>query len=627
MDTRLLRRYEQELAYIREMGREFAEAYPKIAGRLGMEGLEVLDPYVERLLEGFAFLSARVQLELDLQFPAFTQHLLEIIYPHYLAPVPAMAVVRLAPEYGQGGLEAGYRVPRGSALKSPLREGDLTPCEFRTAHDVTLWPLRIEAVEYLDGRSEVVAHGLEAVAGAKAALRLRLVRPDGKPVQDLPLDSLTLHFCGSGREPWRLHEHLLNNALALAGRSADRRRDWVEILAGPPVSPVGFEPGEALLPLPPQSFDGYRLLQEYFALPQRFFFARLEGLRPAVRRAAGSEIDLYVLLGESFPDLRATLTPASFELFATPAVNLFEKRCDRVHVDGRRTDYEVVPDRTAPLDYEVHTLLRVAGISAEGQDDTEFRPFYSADDFTVAGNVHEAYYTVKRRLRQRSERQRLRGLRTSYLGSDLFVNLVDRREAPFPGEIEQLSVQALVTNRDLPLLLSVGAGQTDFELPEGGPVAAVRAVTGPTRPRPSLAIEGDAGWRLVSHLSLNYLSIAETERGSPAAALREILGLYAPQGERAILKQIEGITSLATRPIVRRIADRVLSTAVRGLEIRIGFEEAFFEGAGVYTLGAVLQRFLARHVALNSFVETVIHSQERGDIARWKATSGRRQIL
>jgi type VI secretion system protein ImpG len=627
MDTRLLRRYETELAFMREMGREFAEAYPKIAGRLGMEGLEVLDPYVERLIEGFAFLAARVQLELDLQYPVFTQHLLEIVFPHYLAPVPSMVIARFQPDPQQGSIAGGYRLPRGAILRAPLREGEQTACEFRTAQDVTLWPLRVAEVQYLDGRGEVVAQRLEANPAAKAALRIRLQRTDDKPLGALPCDELTLYLAGSAREPWRLYEHLANNGVGIAARSTDRRRDWVEHRGADALVPMGFDPEDALLPRPAASFDGYRLVQEYFALPQRYFFVRLRGLRKLFARAEGSEVDLFILFDEGFGDLRATLSPASFELFAAPAINLFEKRCDRVHVDGKRTDYEVVADRTAPLDYEIHTLRSVAGISTEGREDTRFRPFYSADDYTAAGESHAAYYTVRRRLRQRSERQRLKGTRTNYLGSDLFVSLVDRREAPFPGDIEQLSVSALVTNRDLPLLLAIGTGATDFELPEGGPVTAIRALAGPTRPRPSPAIEGDGAWRLISHLSLNYLSISETGRGSSAAALRELFGLYLPQGDRALAKQIEGIVSVTTRPIVRRMADAVLSTAVRGLEVRVGFDESFFEGSGAYLLGAVLERFFARHVTINSFTETVIHSQDRGEIARWQPTSGRRPIL
>ncbi|RMF37460.1 MAG: type VI secretion system baseplate subunit TssF [Alphaproteobacteria bacterium] len=627
MDTRLLEHYERELSFMREMGQEFAESYPKIARRLGMEGLEVLDPYVERLLEGFAFLAARVQLELELQYPSFTQHLLEIVFPHYLCQLPSMMIARLQPDPTQGGLEAGFSIPRGTILRSLLGEGDQTACDFRTAHEVTLWPLEITEAEYIEGRSEIVARGFDANARARAAIRLRLRRTDGKPIRELPLDALSLYMSGPDREPWTLYETLLNAGVGVAARSTDRRRDWVRHAPGVPIAPQGFSAEEALLPRRAESFDGYRLIQEYFALPQRYFFVRLSALEGLFDQAEGAEADLVILLRGTEASLRATLAPESFELFATPAINLYEKRCDRVHVDARRTEYEVVPDRTAGLDYEVYALTRCIGISSDETEDTVFRPFYSADDYTAAGETHPAYYTVRRRMRQRSERQRLKGARTSYLGSDLFVSLVDRECAPFSGRMDQLSVSALVTNRDLPLMLSMGGGSTDFEMPEGGPVASVRALRGPTRPRPSLVSTGDTGWRLISHLTLNYLSIAETSKGSSAAALRELLGIYAPPGDQALAKQIEGVVRLRSRPIVRRMADKVLSTAVRGVEISVEFDESFYEGSGVYLLGAVLNHFFARHVSLNSFTETRIESHERGEIARWQPMSGLRQVI
>ena len=178
----------------------------------------------------------------------------------------------------------------------------------------------------------------------------------------------------------------------------------------------------------------------------------------------------------------------------------------------------------------------------------------------------------------------------------------------------------------MPLLTVTGQGETDFFLPEGGPVAEIRAIVPPTRPRPSLA-QGERGWQMVSHLSLNYLSLADGDRGTGAAALRELLGLYAPLGEQALAKQLEGLTSVTSRPIVRRMADEVLSTAVRGLELRVSFDESCFEGTGCYLMGAVLEAFFARYVALNSFTETVLTTQQRGDIARWQPRSGRRVLI
>jgi type VI secretion system protein ImpG len=625
MDTRILKHYETELAYLREMGGEFAEAYPKIASRLGMESAEVLDPYVERLLEGVAFLSARVQLELELQYPNFTRHLLEIVYPHYLAPSPSMMVAAFQPDASNTGMADGFVLPRGTRLRSTLGEGDTTACIFTTSHDVTLWPIDITEAEYIDGRGPLVAIGMAKDIEARAAIRLRLCRRGGEPITALSMDKLTLFLNGLGARNWELHEMLCTQVTGMAGRSTDRRADWLVDLRGAKVRPLGYEPEEALLPTPKRSFDGYRILQEYFAMPERFHFVELSGLAPALRRAVGPELDLYILLRDGKPDLAPAVVPEAFTLNATPAINLFPKRCDRVFVTSTDVEFHVIPDRTAPLDFEIYALQEVVGISDKGGADVIFRPFYSSDDYTSAGDNFPAYYTQFRRMRQRSEKERLRGARTSYLGSELYLMLVDPLEAPYAAELNQLSVQALCTNRDLPLLLSTGAANI-FTLPDGGPVASITTPVAPTRPRPSLG-QADAAWRLISHLSLNYLSITDTENGRGAQALREMIGIYAPVGDRTIEKQIEGLVQMETRPIVRRMSDGLLATAVRGLEIKIGFDDSFFEGTSAYLLGSVLERFFRRYVTINSFTETVLTTVQRGEIARWKPQLGKGRII
>ncbi|MEM6939707.1 MAG: type VI secretion system baseplate subunit TssF [Pseudomonadota bacterium] len=624
MDTRLLRHYESELTYMRDMGAEFAKAYPKIAGRLGMEGVEVLDPYVERLLEGVAFLSARVQLELELQYPQFTSHLLEIVYPHYLAPTPSMMIARFEPDFSNAALKKGYVLPRQTKLRSRLMEGEQTPCEFRTAADVTLWPIEIAEAEYIDARGALVAAGVATDPRARAAVRLKLKRVDGDKMADLPLDDLTLYLDRKSGANYALYELLCTQCVGLAGRSTDPRADWAVALDGG-LAQAGLEPDEALLPTPRRSFDGYRLLQEYFALPERFLFVRLEGLRAALARAEGPEVNVYILLAEGNAELATAVSPAAFALNAVPAVNLLRKRCDRVQISHKRPDQHVVPNRTAGLDFEIYKIESVTGISAKGEDDVPFRPFYSDADFTSAGDVHTAYYTQTRQMRQRNEKERLRGVRTSYLGSEIYLTLVDQNQAPYPADLDQLAVTALCTNRDLPMLLAVG-DEGVFQLPDGGPVKAVQTPIPPTRPNPTLA-QGDTAWRLISHLSLNYLSIAETGQGSSAAALRELIGIYAPLGNRVTEKQLEGIRSVKSRAIVRRMSDEVLSTAVRGQEITIDFDESFFEGTSLYVLGTVLERFFAKYATINSFTETVLTTERRGEIARWRPKSGLGQLI
>ena len=625
MDTRLLKHYEGELAYMRDMGAEFAQAYPKIASRLGMDGVEVVDPYVERLLEGVAFLSARVQLELELQYPALTSHLLEIIYPHYLCPTPAMMIAAFEPDMQNAALEDGYLIPRHSELRSALGEDDNTPCVFRTSADVNMWPVTITEAEYIDGRGELVAAGVSRDTPARAGIRLRLNRHGDLPIAELSMDNLVLFLNGQEGKNWALHELLSTQVTGVVGRSTDRRADWVAELPNGNVIPRGYDAAEALLPTPQRSFDGYRLLQEYFAMPERFHFVELTGLSMALARAKGADVDIYILLAEGDSEIAAGVTPAAFTLNAVPAINLFHKRCDRVHVTPSAVDHHVVADRTAPMDYEIFALESVSGISADGAKDVPFRPFYSADDLTAAGDMHTAYFTQTRKMRQRSEKERLKGVRTSYLGSELFVSLVDNNEAPFSAQLDQLAVQAMVTNRDLPLLLPTGAKNV-FHLPSGGPVANIRTPVGPTRPRQTLA-QGDTAWRLISHLSLNYLSIADNNANDSAAALRELIGIYAPSGNKVLEKQLEGLNAVSSRPIVRRMADEVLSTAVRGLEISITFDESFFEGTSAYALGAVLERFFRKYVSINSFTETVLVTQQRGEITRWRPETGLGRIL
>jgi type VI secretion system protein ImpG len=606
MDTRLLRHYESELSFLREMGAEFAQSYPKIAARLGMDGVEVLDPYVERLLEGAAFLSARVQLELELQYPNFTSHLLEIIYPHYLSPTPSMMIAVLHPDMANAALTDGYVLPRHSTLRSALPEGQQTACQFRTAHALTLWPVEVAEAEYIDGRGALVAAGVTRSTEARAGIRLRLRRHGGLPIGELSLDRLTLFLGGQSARGWQLHELLCSETTGVVARSTDRRADWVLPLHGG-IIPRGFAADEALLPTPRASFDGYRLLQEYFAMPERFHFIDVCGLDQALARSPGNDVDIYILLRNGLPDIAAGITPDAFTLNAVPAINLFEKRCDRLQMTVADYEQHVVADRTAPM------------------EDQPFRAFYSADDFTAAAERHPAYYTVNRRMRQRTERERLKGARTSYLGSETYLSLVDPHQAPYRADLAQLAVRAMVSNRDLPLLLATGARDL-FHLPEGGPVASITTPVAPTRPRPTLA-QGDAAWRIISHLSLNYLSIADTSQGTGAEALRELIGIYAPAGDRVIEKQMEGITRITSRPIVRRMSDEVLSTAVRGLEITLHMDESFFEGSSVYLLGAVLERFFRKYVSINSFTETVLTTQQRGEIARWRPETGLGRII
>lgn len=625
MNAKLLRYYERELAHLREVGGEFARDYPKVAGRLGLETYACADPYVERLLEGFSFLAARVQLKIDAQFPQFTHHLLELIYPHYLAPTPSMAVVQLHPDMGEGSLAAGFKVPRHKALHSQLGKGDQTACEFRTAHEVTLWPVELVEARYFACSTQVAGVDLSRLGAVKAALRLRLSVGAGLAFSDLALDTLRLHIRGGDGTPARVLEQLLAQVAGVLVMPMQASGDWHQLLPNSAIRSVGYSDSEALLPIGPRSFQGYRLLQEYFALPQRFMFVDVVGLASSVSRCTAEQLELIVLFKTADPLLEQNLSAANFALYCTPAINLFPMRTERVHLDEQRSEYHVSPDRTRSMDYEIYEIEGVTGYGSGAEASQTFEPFYRANDLQ-GRTPPRAYYQVRRDTRVLSEQQRSRGPRSSYGGSEVFVSLVDGEQAPHRSDLRQLGIDALCSNRDLVLSMPVGSGSTDFSVQSAAPVQSVRCVAGPTVPAPSYA-EGDTAWRLVSHLSLNYLSLLDQDTEQGAVALRDMLRLYCRVDDAVAHKQIEGVRSVTAQSIVRRLPLSGPVTYGRGLQISVSVDESAFEGAGVCVLGSVLEQFFAKYVSLNSFTETRIVSASRGVIMQWPARVGRCEIL
>jgi len=628
MDPKFLRYYERELQYIREMGGEFARQFPRIAGRLGLEGFDCADPYVERLLEGFAFLAARIQLKIDAEFPYFTRQLLQTVYPDFLSPVPSMAVVRFEPDLGEGSLAEGFKMPRGTVLRSPLGKGERTACEYRTAQDVVLWPVRLSEAEYFTHARDIPELKLPGDRRVEAGFRFRLQATAGLKVSGLSLDRLTLFLQGVDELPMRVYEMLAGHALAAFGRpvgSSEPGKRWYDPVAYDPVRPVGFLDSEALLPRTLASFQGYRLLREYFTFPQRFLFVELKGLAPILGGCEDDEIDLIVLVARADPELQNKVDAGNFALNCTPAINLFSRRADRIHLDDRTTEYHVVPDRTRPLDYEVYEVTGVVGYGTSAEDKRQFLPLYAATDRTGIAE-QAAYYTVERQSRLPSGKQKREGSRSDYHGSEVFVSIVDAQAAPYPPALRQLEVGVLCTNRDLPLHLAVGAGRTDFTMEASAPVESIRCIAGPSRPHPSHA-EGPTAWRTISHLSLNYLSLTDSADGSGAAALRDMLRLYGDFADSAIAKQIDGLLHVDAAPVIARLpVDGPISFG-RGLRVRLRLDEAAFQGSGVFLLASVLEDFLARYVSINSFTETVLETKQRGEIKRWPPRRGRRPKL
>ncbi|MBC7995785.1 MAG: type VI secretion system baseplate subunit TssF [Rhizobacter sp.] len=625
MDPNLLRHYNDELTHLREVGAEFAAEFPKIAARLSLEGLEVSDPYVERLLEGFAFLAARIQLKIDSEHPRFVQHLLETVYPGFLSPVPSMMIARMRPDPLDPNLARGFTLKRGNSLTSELVRGQNTRCEFRTAHEVTLWPIEIESVQYFSHAPDLPLAHLPVARQLRGGLRIKLKLHGGLKFKQLKLDKLPLFISAPDDVAFRLHELVLGNTVGTWVAGPAGRSTASGFADADSVKPMGYEDNEALLPETLRGFSGHRLLQELAAMPQRFLFFEINDLARRLATLDGAEAEIVVLFSRGEAALESLVDAGSLALFCTPAVNLFPKRLDRIQLATSGTggwEHHVVPDRTRPMDYEIHTMESVTGYGVAQVAEQSFMPLYAS--FHDAARSHGAYYTVRREPRMLSSRQRLDGPRSAYVGQEVFLSLVDPQNAPYREDIRQLSVTALVTNRDLPTLLP--GNSTTWVLDSAGPAGRIETLRGPTRPVQRLA-RGDVGWSMVSLLTLNYLSIAGEDPKRAAAALRTLLALHGPEQDVAWAKQIESIQWLEAKSVVRRLPFPGPLTFGCGVEVTALVDELGFQGSSAFLLGQVLDRFFARHAAANSFCETVLRSASRGEIMRNRPRIGTHAVL
>jgi len=619
MDPRLLRYYNQELRYLREMGGEFAREFPKIASRLGMDALEVSDPYVERLLEGCAFLAARVQLKQDAEFPRLSQRLLELLYPNLLAPLPAMMVAQIDPLRSDANLLRAPRIPRDTPLLAAPPAHTRTRCEFRTAQDLQLTPLVTESAEYFLNLSELKLSSLALPDRPRCGVRVRFKLPEGMALAKLEAESLRFFLGGQPDVAKRLHE-LLTTSLVGVLAGVPGKAETRTLLAAENLQPVGYDDADAMLPVDLRMMSGLRLLQEYFAFPQRFLFFDLAGLRPILAELSGAELELQFLFSRPGVDLDGLIETAHFSLHCVPAINLFPKRADRIAVDDGQHEFHVVPERTAPLDYEVFDVLAASGFDEQGQE-RSYLPLFATDHRTSAHQ--SAYYSIWREPRLPSEKTRREGPRSGYIGSEVFLSLVDPQDAPVPHGLRQLGVQTRCTNRDLPVFLAAAGASSSFTLEAGLPVVAVRAIAGPSRPYSALR-EGGVAWRLLNLLSLNYLSLLDAGAGEGAAALRDLLSRLPMAGEPSQRRLIESIQGLDAQAVVRRHPVAGPIAFSRGLEISCTVDELGHEGGSAVMFGAVLHRFLARHASMNSYVEMVLHSLTRGELMRWKPGLGAR---
>lgn len=618
MSSALYGYYERELLFIREEAEQFAAQYPAAAGRLLLEPNGSIDPHVERLIESFALLSGRIQKKIDDDFPELTDALLSVLYPHYLAPIPSMTVVQFEAEPANAKPE-GIHIQPGTRLHTQKIDG--CECRFRTCYPTTLWPLEITGAEL---QSLPLSDGLQPPSGAVAALRIQVACRGQLRLDDLQLDALRVFLNGADEVVARLYGLIFNNTIGMELRSLDENLSAKTVRLNPNdcLRHVGYGKDEGLLPYPPQSFLGYRLLTELFAFPYKFHFVDIAGWQQASQQQFGRNAEIVLYLDSSLDGLEQEIEADNFRLGCCPAVNLFEKTAEPIKVTHTKSSYRVRPDVRRPLETEVYSVDSVT--SVDPKSTTRFQPFYGIRHRSPWNRDEDenAYWYAQRR----------QSVHDGDAGTDVDLCLVDGSFDPQTPADSIIVARTTCTNRDLPIRLQQAGSAIRFQLETSVPVKAIRCVRAPTAPRRP-PVGRQAYWRLISHLTLNHLSLSDAEEGR--AALQEILRLYefseGEEGSRSAAvnrRLVDGITALESRRTVGRVDATLPAGFCRGLEVTVELDPQKYVGTGTYLFACVLERFLGLFTSINSFSQLVLRMKGSDEtVKKWPPRAGEQQLL
>ncbi|MEJ7848692.1 MAG: type VI secretion system baseplate subunit TssF [Pyrinomonadaceae bacterium] len=630
MRDELLGYYERELVFLRRMGAEFAAKYPKIAARLLLDDEKIEDPHVERIVEAFAFLTGRIGLKLDDELPEITESFINLLYPHYLSPIPSMAIAQFVYGSPKDKLTSVQKLERNAKLNS--RPVDGTPCRFRTTYDVNLVPIELKSAA-LESPAPKDARGKYS----ESSIRLSMSCYGDASLHELkqgdtgtPPESLRFYIDGDPQLVFPLYEIIFNHATAVEFRAKEtplgnkilktltniqlKQPDPVIIPAADAIRQVGFSDTESILPYTKRSFMGYRLLTEYFSFPYKFLFFDIFGLDKAIARKFGGDFDILIHLKDVTPPI-APITVDTFRMGCTPIVNLFSRVADPLYLNQQKYEYQIIPDVHRQSTTEIYSVDGVVTSDPRTNTTREYAPFYSLKH-AYGEHMEKAFWYPTRRASQRPNDQ----------GTEVFLSLVDVNFNPRVPAVEVLNVRTTCTNRDLPARLPFGGKEGDFEVEGTALVSRVRCLTKPTETiRPPQ--RRSAQWRLISHLNLNYISLLSADGGNPDA-LQEILSLYNFDDSSVSRKQILGITGIESRRAVRQIGGRIGAGFVRGIETTLTFDEEQYVGSGLFLFGCVLERFLGLYASVNSFNQTVLRTVQREeDVKQFPPRAGEQELL
>lgn len=613
MRDEMLLYYERELDYLRKSAAQFAEKHPKVASRLVLEPTKCEDPHVERLLEAFAFLTARIHLKMEDEFPEITEALLTVVYPQLVRPLPSMSVVEFQLDPEKGKLASGLKLDRNTPLYSKPIQG--MPCTFRTCYETTLWPITVAAAE-LSAPSRL----RPAVKTSDSAWAIRLELRCARDVTFAGLKPEKLRFYLDGESGLVniLYELLFSRVNRILVRDLTEGSRLAPItLSASALSAVGFGPDEGLFPYPSSSFAGHRLLLEYFAFPEKFFFVDLAGLDQAGAAGFKDALEVIFLISDVESDgrlqrLELELSKKTFRLGCSPVVNLFTQVAEPIQLNQRKYEYPVYPDVRRPYAMEIFSVDEVGAINSANQKITTYEPFYSLRH-AARKEDRPCFWLARRRASSRPNDD----------GTDIYLSLVDLSMSTVHPDATVLSVRATCTNRDLPSRLPFGNQDSDFEM-EGA--AAMRRIVALRKPTPTVrpALGKSTLWRLVSHLSLNYLSLVEEGKTS----LQEILRLYDVGRTAYSQNVIQSILNIRSRPHFTRLISPEGVSFARGIKIDLELDEDQFTGSGAFLFASVLDRFFGLCASLNSFTQLRVTTPQRKEaLHEWEPRAGRKLLL
>ena len=605
MSDELLSYYERELAYLRKQGAEFADRHPKIASRLRLSGDAVEDPHIDRLQQGVAFLNARLRKKLDDEFPELTEGMLGHLYPHYLAPIPSMAIVQFQPA---SDLVDRKVVPALAEIVTEPVLGER--CRFRTTMPVEILPIRIENVA-LSGRPLI---GPAKPDGSMGVLRLTLKTQSKTVAWDkLHPDQLRFFLRGPSNEALRLYELILNDvsrvrSVVIADSPDDHQPLVLDASA---IQPVGFEADEGIIPYSPRSPKGYRLLTEYFSFPEKFWFFDIKGIAEKTRQIGGETLEIFIYVDRWSADLERAATKDSLALGCTPMVNLFSQRVEPIALTESSVEYQITPDSRRPGALEVYSVDKVTIASQTGETVT-LHPLFGLTH-TAASRGDTRFWHATRRPSDDG-------------ASDTFLSLVDLDGDPFSPSDWVASIEATCTNRELAGKLPFGGGHPHLRLNREQPgVGTISCLVAPRAPL-RLPNRKQSAWRLISHLTLNHLSLIDQDSGP--TALREILRLYDFRDAAETRAIIDSMTGIEFRRGTARAPTRQMGVLCRGLDITLEFDEQAVSGVGIFLFASVLERFIAHYASINAFTRLTAKVKGRSGVLRtWPPRAGDLKLL